>query len=230
MKTKVLIIDDEEDILEFLKYNLKKEGYIVYMASSAEEALQILKKNTIDVITLDLMLPEMDGLEFTKLLKNDENFLKIPIIIVSAKDEEVDIVTGLEVGADDYLAKPFSPRVLIARIKALLRRKKVDDKKSKINFCNFYIDIEKHLAFFNNELLKLTLTEFQILTFLIKKPGFVFSRFQIVDAVHGIGHFVTDRSVDVQIVGLRKKLGEAGKYIETVRGIGYRFKEAKFLL
>lgn len=224
---KILVVDDEEDILELVRYNLTREGYNVLCASTGEEGLNTAKSKLPDLIILDLMLPGIDGLDVARSLKNDSNTKDIPIIMLTAKGEEADIVTGLEMGADDYLSKPFSPRILIARIKAVLRRQitPVNTEKDIVEIHDIKIHSGRHEVLVNDNPVQLTFTEFGILNFLVKRPGWVFTRSQIVDAVKGDDYFVTDRSVDVQIVGLRKKLGVAGKYIETVRGVGYRFKE-----
>ena len=227
-KERILVVDDEEDILELVRYNLAREGYQLFSASSGEKCLQKAALEKPDLIVLDLMLPGIDGLEVTKILKSDSKTLHIPIIMLTAKGEEADIVTGLELGADDYITKPFSPRILIARVRAVIRRKKkgeVDDDMSVIQVHDIVINPHKREIIVNGKLVDLTFTEFQILYYLLKKPGWVFTRFQIVDAVRGDDYPVTDRSVDVQIVGLRKKLGSCGRYIETVRGVGYRFRE-----
>ena len=226
-KKKVLVVDDEEDILELLKFNLTKEGYVVSCTVSGEEALKMVQSGSPDLIVLDLMLPGMDGLEVTRRLKTEPHTNKIPIIMLSAKGEEGDIVTGLELGAEDYVTKPFSPRVLIARIRVVLRREDREslDEDALIRIHNLVIHPGRHEVLVDEKHVHLTFTEFGILNYLSRRPGWVFTRSQIVDAVRGDDYFVTDRSVDVQIVGLRKKLGSAGKYVETVRGVGYRFKE-----
>jgi two-component system phosphate regulon response regulator PhoB len=227
-KEHILVVDDEEDILELLTYNLVREGYQVTGALTGEDALRKIKSMTFDLIILDLMLPGMDGLEITKSLKNDQKVRNIPILMLTAKGEEADIVTGLELGADDYITKPFSPRILIARIRAALRRKseKPTDESAVLRIHGLEIDPGRRSVLADNKSIDLTFTEFQILLTMARKPGWVFTRFQIVDAVRGSNYPVTDRSVDVQIVGLRKKLGSSGKYIETVRGVGYRFSES----
>jgi len=174
------------------------------------------------------MLPGIDGLEVAKNLKSDSKTKHVPIIMLTAKGEEADIVTGLELGADDYVTKPFSPRILIARVRAVIRRKKkeeTDDDMSVIQVHDIVINSHKREIIANGKPVDLTFTEFQVLYYLAKRPGWVFTRTQIVDAVRGDYYPVTDRSVDVQIVGLRKKLGSCGRYIETVRGVGYRFRE-----
>jgi two-component system phosphate regulon response regulator PhoB len=226
-KEHILVVDDEEDILELLTYNLTREGYRVTGALTGEDALKKARSEFFDLIVLDLMLPGIDGLEVTKTLKKDPKAHNIPILMLTAKGEEADIVTGLELGADDYITKPFSPRILIARIRAVLRRKseKPIDESAVIRIHELEIDPGRRSVLVSGKSVDLTFTEFQILLTMARKPGWVFTRYNIVDAVRGDDYPVTDRSVDVQIVGLRKKLGSFGKYIETVRGVGYRFKE-----
>lgn len=225
-KEKILVVDDEEDILKLLKYNLSREGYQVFCTTSGEKILNLVKTETPDLIVLDLMLPGMDGLEVARRLKYNSDTRNVPIIMLTAKGEEADIVTGLELGADDYITKPFSPRILLARVKAVLRRKEKEsqDKTSVIQAHNLLIHPGRHEVRVNDNPVQLTFIEFGILHYLARRPGWVFTRSQIVDEVRGEDYYVTDRSVDVQIVGLRKKLGPAGEYIETVRGVGYRFK------
>ena len=226
---KILVVDDEEDILELVRYNLARDGYRVVCAASGEQALSRAKSEPFDLIVLDLMLPGIDGLEVAKRLKNKPETRHIPIIMLTAKGEEADIVTGLELGADDYVTKPFSPRILIARVKAVIRRnlqEEVDDS-SIIQIYELEIDPGKRKVLAKGSHIELTFTEFQVLYLLARRPGWVFTRFKIVDSIRGDDYPVTDRSVDVQIVGLRKKLGPYGKYIETVRGVGYRFKETE---
>jgi two-component system alkaline phosphatase synthesis response regulator PhoP len=226
-KQKILAVDDEEDILELLRFNLTKEGFAVVCAASGEEALKSALSHRPDLILLDLLLPGMDGLEVAKRLKSDPSTREIPVIMVTAKGEEADIVTGLEVGAEDYITKPFSRKVLIARVRAVLRRKTsapVDDQ-AVVSVQDLTIHPGRREVLVKGKPVVLTFTEFGILNFLARRPGWVFTRSQIVDAVKGDEYFVTDRAVDVQIVGLRKKLGSAAEVIETVRGVGYRFKE-----
>ena len=226
-KERILVVDDEEDILELVRFNLAREGYPIICTTSGEESLKIAQKEHPDLIVLDLMLPGIDGLDVAKALKNDPKTRDIPIIMLTAKGEEADIVAGLELGADDYVTKPFSPRILVARVRAVLRRgaSEVPADESVLKVHNLLIHPGRREVLVNGEQAQLTFTEFGILNFLAKRPGWVFTRSQIVDAVRGDDYPVTDRSVDVQIVGLRKKLGTAGKYVETVRGVGYRFKE-----
>lgn len=225
-KEKILIVDDEEDVLELLRFNLDKEGYKTETAVSGEEALTVAKSKLPDLIILDLMLPGIDGLEVCKKLKGETKTENIPIIMLTAKSEDSDIITGLELGADDYITKPFSPKVLTARIRRILQRhiaKNLETSVVKIH--DLTIDPSRHEVLIKNKTLELTLTEFNILYTLAKRPGLVFTRYQIVDSIRGSDYLVTDRAIDVQIVSLRKKLGAAGKYIETVRGIGYKFKD-----
>ncbi len=225
-KKHIIFVEDESDIQELVQFNLAREGFQITGYTSGEEGLSAIKKVKPDLILLDLMLPGIDGLEICRQLKRDSKTENIPVIMITAKTEESDIVTGLELGADDYLTKPFSPKVLIARIRSVLRRQKAAKitSQSIINIENLSINPGKYEVLVDNKSLSLTLTEFQILHFLSRRPGWVYTRNQLIDAVHGEDAIITDRSIDVQIVGLRKKLGKAGQLIETVRGIGYRFK------
>jgi two-component system phosphate regulon response regulator PhoB len=226
-KERILVVDDEEDILELVRYNLVREGYHVAGTLSGEEALRKARTEAFDLIVLDLMLPGIDGLEVTKKLKANDKTRHIPIVMLSAKGEEADIVTGLELGADDYITKPFSPRVLIARVRTALRRQIVtaENETAVIQIHELEIHPGRRTVLTEGNPVDLTYTEFQLLYILARRPGWVFTRGQIVDAVRGDDYPVTERSVDVQIVGLRKKLGTYGKYIETVRGVGYRLRE-----
>jgi two-component system, OmpR family, alkaline phosphatase synthesis response regulator PhoP len=226
-KEHILIVDDEEDILELISYNLTRDGYRVSTAMTGEQALNSARQGKPDLILLDLMLPGIDGLEVCRLLKSDPLTRAVPIIMVTAKGEDADIVTGLEMGADDYIIKPFSPRVLLARVRAVLRRNRKDlaEEPVVMRSADLVVDLSSREVLVKEEPVQLAATEFNILQFLMKKPGWVFTRNQIINAIKGDDYPVTERSVDVQIVGLRKKLGPAGKSIQTVRGIGYRFKE-----
>lgn len=226
-KVKILVVDDEEDILELVRYNLDREGYTVTCAASGEEALEAAAAQPVDLIVLDLMLPGIDGLEVARRLRQSAETKETPIVMLTAKGEEADIVTGLELGADDYVTKPFSPRILIARIKAVIRRRSgmIPADTDVLNVRELSIHPGRRYVTVQGKPLNLTFTEFQVLYFLARRPGWVFTRSQIVDAVRGDDYPVTDRSVDVQIVGLRKKLEPLGHYIETVRGVGYRFIE-----
>ncbi len=224
----ILVVEDDRDILELIVYNLDKERYTVLKCNTGEKALERVVKNEPALVLLDLMLPGIDGFEICKRLKSDVATRHIPILMLTAKGEESDIVTGLEVGADDYMTKPFRPRELVARIRAILRRSsgtsQPPGKHEAISVHGIDIHPGRREVTVHGKPVDLTFTEFQVLHALAKRPGWVFTRYQIVDAVRGEDYPVTDRSVDVQIVGLRRKLGNAGHVIETVRGIGYRMK------
>lgn len=223
----ILIVEDDKDILELIKYNLSKESFNIVSAFSGDDALKMAKSQQPDLILLDLMLPGIDGLEICKILKSDPELKGIPIIMVTAKGEETDIVLGLELGADDYIVKPFSPKVLVARVNAVIRRKKPSPAEKNQIFRTGHLMIHpgKREVYVDGKPIRLTFTEFEILRHLAAHPGWVFTRYQIVDNVRGGDYPVTDRSVDVQIAGLRKKLGAYGEQIETIRGVGYRFAE-----
>lgn len=224
----ILTVDDEPPILDLVEFNLLKNGYRTLTAQDGETAVKLAREKQPDAIILDLMLPGIDGMEVCKRLKSDTQTHQIPIIMLTARGEEEEIVKGLEHGADDYVTKPFSPRVLLARLKSVLRRTEQKKKSPKIlEYHSIRLDPGRRKVSLAGREIKLTFTEFEILSFLLRHPGWVFSRSDIVDNVHGDNYPVTERSVDVQIVGLRKKLGAAGKYIETVRGVGYRLKEAE---
>ena len=226
----ILIIEDEEDIRELVRYNLEREKFKVGEAASGEEGLNVAARNKPDLILLDLMLPGKDGMQVCRELKQSDDTRDIPVVMMTAKGEESDIVAGLELGAEDYVVKPFSPKVLVARVKAVLRRKRVEPPVSNDDVLKIYdlcIHPGRHEVTVKGKPIDLTASEFGVLHFLARRPGWVFTRYQIVDAVHGEDYPVTERSVDVQIVGVRKKLGKAGEYIETVRGIGYRFKDVE---
>lgn len=226
----VLVIEDEEDIRELVSYNLRKAGLHVASVGTGEEGLAAIERQPPDLVLLDLMLPAVDGLAICRRLKTNPATETIPVVILTAKGEEADVVVGLNLGADDYITKPFSPRVLIARVQAVLRRTRGErDEGEKedegIRVHSLTIHAGRHEVLVDEAPVELTATEFRILHFLARRPGWVFTRQQILDAVHGDNYAITDRAVDVQVVGLRKKLGAAGEYIETVRGVGYRFKE-----
>jgi two-component system phosphate regulon response regulator PhoB len=223
----VLVVDDEEDIQELVRYNLAKEGYKVACVGTGEEALEYARSNLPDLVVLDLMLPGLDGLEVCRVLKGDPKTAGVPVVMLSAKGEEADVVTGLELGADDYVTKPFSPRILVARIRAVLRKvaRATPDEDGTVKIHDLVIHPGRHEVLAKGKPVELTNTEFRVLHFLARKAGWVFTRYQIIDGVRGEDYVVTDRAVDVQIAGLRKKLGSCGEYIETVRGVGYRFKE-----
>lgn len=227
---KIVIVEDEPDILEILTYNLKREGFDVISADNGCTGLALIKKHLPDVALLDLMLPGMDGLEICQQVRADESCAHIPIAMVTAKGEETDIVLGLGVGADDYISKPFSPKELTARIKALLRRSHLIQTNNQtsakcISVAGLIIDSEKHKVTVNGEKIKLTATEFRLLNHLAQHPGRVFSREQLMDHAYSSDVIVVDRNIDVHIRAIRKKIGEQNNVIETVRGIGYSFIE-----
>ena len=226
----ILAVDDEEDILEIIEHHLQKNGYDVIRAETGEKAVQLAQERLPDLILLALMLPGIDGFDVCRTLKRSKDTALIPIIMLSARGEETDIVTGLELGADDYVTKPFSAKILLARLKSLLRRQgesdqDVDQEVDMISRGALKMDLKRHKAFCGEDELGLSSTEYEILKFLAEHPGWVFTRNHIVKAVKGDDYPVTDRSVDVQIVNIRKKLGNHSALIETVRGVGYRFQE-----
>lgn len=224
-KETILVVEDEHDILELITFNLKKEGYTVHGVTSGEEALSRFTEVEPDLVVLDLMLPGLDGLDVCKEVKSRNK--DTLVVILTAKDGEADVVTGLELGADDYMTKPFSPRVLKARIKAVLRRNRANEAIAgdAMEVEGIYIHVGKREVKINGETITLTNMEFKILHFLASRRGWAFTRSQIVAAIRGEGFAVTDRSVDTLIVGLRKKLETHAHCIETVRSVGYRFKE-----
>lgn len=227
-KEQILIIEDEEDILALVHYNLIKAGFKVEVATSGEEGLQKAESLQPDLIVLDLMLPNIDGIEVCRRVRCNPQLSETAIIMMTARSEEEDIILGLEHGADDYLPKPFSPQVLVARIKAVLRRRmagKQNRNNATMTIHDLAIDPQRNRVTAAGKDVDLTVSEFKLLLQLAGKPGWVFTRTQIVDAIHGEGYAITDRAIDVQVVGLRKKLGECGSYIETVRGVGYRLKD-----
>ena len=226
-RVRILVVDDEPDILELIRYNLTRNNYDMTGVASGEEAFASVRMSPPDLVVLDLMLPGVDGLEVCRRLKNDARTAGIPVIILSAKGEEADVVTGLELGADDYLTKPFSPRVLLARIKAVLRRQQSepDADDAVITHHDLQIHPGRHEVQVASALVQLTLTEFRILHLLARRPGWVFTRNQILEAAQGDDSSVTTRAVDVHIVALRRKLGPSGDLIETIRGVGYRLQE-----
>ncbi len=233
LRPSVLVVEDEEDIRELITYNLLKEGYQAFGVASGEEALEAIRRQVPALVVLDLMLPGIDGLSVCRSIRGNAKTQAVPILVVTAKGEEADVVAGLNLGADDYLSKPFSPKVLIARVRAVLRRYSeaktmpeedaVPEPSFQVN--DLVIHPGRHQVVCGNKTIDFTVTEFRVLAFLAGKPGRVFTRQQILDGVHGDNYAITDRAIDVQIVGIRKKLGDAGRYIETVRGVGYRFRE-----
>ena len=230
-KQDILVVEDDQDIQQLVSYNLIRAGYNVTCADSGEEGLNLLDREHFDTIILDLMLPGKSGMEVCRIVRQLKDSKSIPIIMLTAKGEEEDIIAGLESGADDYVTKPFSPKVLTARVQAVLRRalqeQSVDDGRTSevINIHSLTIDPGRHEVLRNGQPVQLTNTEFTILMQLASRPGWVFTRQQIIDQARGYDYLITPRAIDVQIFGLRKKLGSTGRYIETVRGVGYRMKE-----
>ena len=225
----ILLVEDEHDIQDLLRFHLEREHFSVEAADTGEKALQFLKSHRPSLILLDLMLPGINGLEVCRQLKAQPDVQDIPIVMLTAKDSEADIVAGLEMGAADYICKPFSPRVLIARIHAILRRPIAaapgDATGPAIHIGPLVVDPERYKVEIKGKEIALTFTEFRILHLLAASPGRAFTRQHIVDQVRGESYAVTERIVDVQMVSLRKKLGSLGDWIETVRGVGYRFRE-----
>ena len=224
-RSKVLIIEDEPDLVEVVSYNLKREGFQVISAGRGDDGLNMIRNLSPSLVILDLMLPGIDGLSICQHIKSDPLTRDIPIIIVSAKGEESDVVIGLGLGADDYLAKPFGPRELLARVKAVLRRGSIreDKQKERISIRELVIDSTRHEVRISGELISLTATEFKILYQLASQPGRAFTREQLLNRVVGEGVIVVDRNIDVHIRAIRKKLGDYAQMIQTIRGIGYRF-------
>ncbi len=231
-KSHIVVVDDEPDISALIRFNLEKEGFTVSVLQSGDAVLPFLIKQKPDLAILDLMLPGINGLDLCRAIKSDADLRGMPVILLTAKSQEADIVKGFEMGADDYVTKPFSVKVLMLRVQSALRgrqegaEKKPDPKTDVVDIHDIHIDLGRRLVQVHREPVELTHTEFQILYLLAKNPGWVYSRYQIVDAIRGENYAVTERSVDVQIVGLRKKLKDNGPYIETVRGVGYRMKGA----
>ncbi len=225
-KKTVLAIDDEKDLIELIRYNLEREGFQVKDARDGESGLELAVQEKPDVVLVDLMLPGIDGLEVCRRLRNDSRTASIPLIMLTAKSGEADRVVGLELGADDYITKPFSPRELVARVKALLRRSSGQREPSTtIKRGELVIDPNRREATCRKAQLVLTATEFRLLHFLASHPGRVFTRNELIDNVLGSDVAVLERTVDVHIMSLRRKLGEMGGWLETVRGFGYKFRE-----
>lgn len=221
----VAIVDDEPDILNLVAISMEKAGYLARKFELADEFHKYLEKEIPDLLILDLMLPDIDGFDVCKGLKKDERYSAIPVIMLTAKGEVTDRILGLEFGADDYVVKPFSPRELVARVKAVLRRGKLKKEVSKIiTLAELKIDLQKVRVYVDNKKIDLTPTEYKILELLSKRIGWVYSRNQILDHLWGNDKIVVDRTVDVHIRNLRDKLGEAGNLIRNVRGIGYKLE------
>lgn len=226
-KKNIFVVEDEEDILDLIRHHLTKEGFAVATATNGLEAVKAIQRKPPELILLDLMLPGLDGLEVCRQLKKDPKTAGVPILMVTAKDEESDVVTGLELGADDYIVKPFRMKELIARVRAALRRQRPAqlDKEAPVRAGGIEIHPGRHEVKVAGEAVDMTFSELRILHVLASRPGWVLTRDQIVDAVRGADYAVTDRAVDFQIVGIRRKLGDHADCIETVRGVGYRFRE-----
>jgi two-component system phosphate regulon response regulator PhoB len=226
MKDKILVVDDEPDVIELIEFNLKAAGFDVLTATEGEEALKKARLNLPKLILLDLMLPEVDGLEVCKSLRRDPNTSAIPIIMLTAKAAEIDRVLGLELGADDYVTKPFSPRELVLRVKNILKRRQpTGEKLEQIRLGDLLIDLPRHRVTIKGKQLDLTATEFKLITVLAERRGRVQSREQLLKDVWGYQTFIDTRTVDTHMRRLREKLGKAADYLETVRGVGYRILE-----
>ncbi len=228
MASKILIVEDEPDIVELLVYNLDQAGFKTEAVSNGADALEQVKIQPPDLVLLDLLLPEVDGLEVCRTLKRDPETTGIPIIILTAKGEAIDRIVGLELGADDYITKPFSPREVLLRVRAVLRRTPNLPRNSpanQIQIDNLKIDIDRHQVFSNGDVIDLTATEFKILSLFAHSPGRVFTRSILMDAVWGQEYYGIERTMDTHVSRLRRKLGQFGERIETVHGVGYRLKE-----
>jgi len=229
---RIVVVEDETDIREVIEYNLSREGFNVFTASDGEEGLQLIKKKAPSLVLLDLMLPGLDGIEVCRQLKSDSDTSDIPVIMVTAKGEESDIVIGLGVGADDYVTKPFSPKELLARVKAVLRRgpmKETRDVKERIVRGEVVIDVGRHEVRIEGKRMAFTATELRLLHFLASHPGRVFTRDHLLNRVIGDDAFIIDRNIDVHIRSIRKKMGKQRDLIETIRGVGYRFRDEEGL-
>lgn len=226
-KKKILLIEDEEDIAALIKLHAEMSGYKMHVEVDGLNGYRAIEREKPDLVILDIMLPGQNGLDVCRKMKNNPDLRNIPVIMITAKGEELDIVLGLELGADDYITKPFSTKVLISRIKAILRRTKEPEKAVKsINFGPFTIEIDRYIVRKGDKNIPLTLSEFGILRRLILNRGKVLTRNQLLDDIHNEDTFVVDRNIDVHVAALRKKLGPNFEFIETVRGVGYRFIEA----
>ncbi|MFW6313860.1 MAG: response regulator [Spirochaetota bacterium] len=226
-KPRILVVDDEPDIRELIRFSLERDGLEVFTVDTGEAALAQAARLKPDLMILDLMLPGLDGLAVCGRLKGNADTRDISVLMLTARTEDSDIVTGLEAGAEDYVTKPFSPRVLLARVRAILRRRADDGKELTDNVLAIHgirVDISRHEVWVGEQQIHLSATEFAIFVFLARNPGWVFSRERIIDSVKGKDYPVTERSVDVQILGLRRKLGPKGRLVQTVRGVGYRLQ------
>jgi two-component system phosphate regulon response regulator PhoB len=225
-KTSVLVVDDEKDLVELVRYNLERAGYDVLTAVDGAAAFDVAFRRQPNLIVLDVMMPGMDGLEVCRRLRGDSRTSTVPIIMLTAKAAETDRVVGLELGADDYVIKPFSPRELVARVKAILRRSSPQAANTEVLRCGkLLVDCSRHEVRYSGERVSVTATEFRILEFMLRRPGRVLSRDEIINGALGHDVIVSDRTIDVHMTALRRKLGAGGEQIETVRGFGYRLSD-----
>ena len=227
MPASALIVEDENEIADLVKFHLERDGMQVSVARNGRKAIEMVQGAGFDLIVLDLMLPDLDGLEICRRLKGQDRTRDIPVVMLTARGEESDIVAGLEMGADDYVTKPFSPRVLMARLRNALRKTGATEPTERIGLVNgrLLIDRERHVVTVDGQTIELTVTEFGILHFLALRPGFVRTRDQIISAVHGRNTVLSSRTVDVHVTAVRRKLGALGECVQTVRGVGYRFRD-----
>ena len=227
MPASALIVEDENEIADLVKFHLERDGMQVSVARNGRKAIEMVQGAGFDLIVLDLMLPDLDGLEICRRLKGQDRTKEIPVVMLTARGEESDIVAGLEMGADDYVTKPFSPRVLMARLRNALRKTGATEPTERIGLVNgrLLIDRERHVVTVDGQTIELTVTEFGILHFLALRPGFVRTRDQIISAVHGRNTVLSSRTVDVHVTAVRRKLGALGECVQTVRGVGYRFRD-----
>ena len=227
MPASALIVEDENEIADLVKFHLERDGMQVSVARNGRKAIEMVQGAGFDLIVLDLMLPDLDGLEICRRLKGHDRTKEIPVVMLTARGEESDIVAGLEMGADDYVTKPFSPRVLMARLRNALRKTGANEPTERISLVNgrLLIDRERHVVTVDGQTIELTVTEFGILHFLALRPGFVRTRDQIISAVHGRNTVLSRRTVDVHVTAVRRKLGALGECVQTVRGVGYRFRD-----
>ncbi|MBM4110717.1 MAG: response regulator [Phycisphaerae bacterium] len=227
MPATALIVEDEHEIADLVKFHLERDGMQVSVARNGRKAIEMVQAAGFDLIVLDLMLPDLDGLEICRRLKGQDRTKDIPVVMLTARGEESDIVAGLEMGADDYVTKPFSPRVLMARLRTSLRKHggALPDERISLVDGRLLIDRERHLVTVDGHAIELTLTEFGILRALALRPGFVRTRDQLISAVHGRNTLLSSRTVDVHVTAVRRKLGPLGDCVQTVRGVGYRFRD-----
>ncbi len=227
MPWSALIVEDENEIADLVKFHLERDGMQVSVARNGRKAIEMVQDAGYDLIVLDLMLPDFDGLEICRRLKGQDRTKDIPVVMLTARGEESDIVAGLEMGADDYVTKPFSPRVLMARLRNALRKTGATESTERVSLVNgrLLIDRERHVVTVDGQAIDLTVTEFGILHFLSLRPGFVRTRDQIISAVHGRNTVLSSRTVDVHVTAVRRKLGALGECVQTVRGVGYRFRD-----